>query len=548
MEILQDPRSDGTTEGLLDVRSLCEAFQRTAAVDPTAIALRTMGGATEITWAEYAARVRRIAAGLAALGVGRGDTVALMMVNRPEFNLCDTAASTSVRRRSRSTTRCPPRTSPTSSTTPATGWSSAKSSSSPGSGPRPGSSTHLVCRRRRPRRDDRSDELERHGDPDFDFDAAWQRVSPDDLLTLIYTSGTTGPPKGVELTHANMLAELRATTIVLPVERGDRIMSYLPPAHIADRWSTHYQAMAFGLQITCVADPTQLGAALAEVRPDVWGAVPRIWEKFKAALESAHLGIEPAIAAPRRQAMRRRHSPGPTLGLDKARWLVSGAAPTSLRRAGVLRRRRPADLRDVGHVGDLPPAARSTRPGRAKLGTVGPALPGVELRLAHDGELLCRGPQVMRGYRKSQTRPPRRSMPDGWLHTGDVAEIDADGYVTIVDRKKELIINAAGKNMSPANIESEAQGVQRPDRPGRGHRRPSALQRRADRARPRRLRRLRRRSATSLTAHRPRCPTIRISAGRRRPRSAGQRTARPDRADQVLRHPARANGSPPATN
>ena len=334
------------------------------------------------------------------------------------------------------------------------------------------------------------EELEQHGHrSDFDVDAAWQRVNPDDLLTLIYTSGTTGPPKGVELTHANMLAELRATTTVLPVERGDRIISYLPSAHIADRWSTHYQSLAYGVQITCVADPTQLAAALGEVHPTVWGAVPRVWEKFKAALEARFAteadperskAVAWALETGRRkvqaeQAALAGDGPGPDdalladsaradelvlskiraqLGLDQVRWTVSGAAPASLdvlEFFGALG----LPISEIWGMSELAAVGTASPPARNKLGTVGPALPGVELRLADDGELLCRGPQVMKGYRNEPDKTAEAIDADGWLHTGDIAEIDADGYVRIVDRKKELIINAAGKNMSPANIENK---------------------------------------------------------------------------------------------
>lgn len=247
---------DTASDDPLAVASLCAAFQRTAAIDPDAIALRTPGGEIEIRWRDYAERVRRIAAGLAALGVRRGDTVGLMLVNRPEFHLCDTAAIH----------------------LGAAPFSVYNTSA-------PEQIVHLfgnagnrvvLCERQfldrvlaaRPATavehvilvdgDDPDaislEQLEALGEPSFDFDATWRAVSGDDLLTLIYTSGTTGPPKGVELTHDNLLAELRAAAAVLPLEFGDRAPSYLPSAHIADRWLSHYSAMTFGIQITCVPD------------------------------------------------------------------------------------------------------------------------------------------------------------------------------------------------------------------------------------------------------------------------------------------------------
>ena len=473
-----------------DIRSLCDAFQRTAAVDPAAVALRTVGGAVEITWAEYAARVRRLAAGFAGLGVGRGDAIGLMLTNRPEFNLCDTAAlhlgavPFSIY-----------------NTLPADDIGHLFDNAAnrvviceeqfvPRVRAARGKVEHILCVDGQPEGTTALAELEAVDEgAGFDFEAAWRAVGPDDLLTLIYTSGTTGPPKGVELTHANMLAELAATTAVLPVERNDRIISYLPAAHIADRWSTHYQSLAFGLQITCVPDPKQVAAALPEVRPTVWGAVPRVWEKIKAALES-RFALEPdperkkAVTWALEVGLRKVRAEQAALtgagadvdealvaeyaraddlvlskirsqlGLDRVRWSASGAAPTSvdvLEFFGALG----LPVCEIWGMSELSAVATINPPDRNKLGTVGLAIPGVELRLAADGELLCRGPQVMRGYRNEPDKTADAIDGNGWLHTGDVAEIDDEGYVRIVDRKKELIINAAGKNMSPANIENK---------------------------------------------------------------------------------------------
>ena len=480
------------TEGALSASTLCQAFQATVAARPDAVALRTPGGAVEVTWREYAQRVERIAAGLASLNIGRGDTVALMMLNRPEFNLCDTAAmhlgatpfsvyNTSALEQiahlfenaENRVVFCEQRFVPS---VMAAG----------------GKVEHIICVDGRPEGTMSLAELEGADEPGFDFEAAWRAVQPDDVLTLIYTSGTTGPPKGVELTHKNMLAEVRGTTSVLPVVPGDRMPSYLPSAHVADRWSTHYQGMVFGLEVTCVADVRALAAALPDVRPTIWGAVPRVWEKIKAALE-ARIAGEPD--ADRRQALRwavdtglrkvraeqaaiAGTGPGPDeallaefaradaavlskiraqIGLDQVRWSVSGAAPASmdvLEFFGAIG----LPICEVWGMSELSALATINPPARTKLGTVGPPMPGVEVALAEDGELLCRGDVLMRGYRKDPAKTAEAIDADGWLHTGDVAEIDPEGYVTIVDRKKELIINAAGKNMSPANIESKLKG------------------------------------------------------------------------------------------
>ncbi len=470
---------------LTEVATLCELFQATVGRYPDTLALRTVGGTTELTWAQYGQRVQRIAAGLAALGVGRGDAVALMMTNRPEFALVDTAAMHL-------------------GATPFSVYNTLPSDEISllfaNAGNRvvicegqfaervvaaaTGTAVeHVVCLDADVQGTVSLADVEAAGAEGFDFASAWRAVQGDDVITLIYTSGTTGPSKGVELTHRNVLAELRGTHAVLPLQPGDRTVSFLPAAHIADRWATYYQSFVFGMTVTFVADPSQLLPALHEVRPTIWGAVPRIWEKFKAALDA---GIAAETDAAKRDGIARalevgdqvatlRNTAEPVpdalaaahaqldaavlskfrekLGLDKARWIVVGAAPSP---AGLL-----AFFAAIGvpvvelwGMSETSCCALINPLGANRIGTVGVAIPGVDIRLAPDGELEVRGETVMRGYRGQPEKTAETMSDDGWLLTGDIAEIDDDGYVRIVDRKKELIINAAGKNMSPANIES----------------------------------------------------------------------------------------------
>jgi long-subunit acyl-CoA synthetase (AMP-forming) len=175
--------------------------------------------------------------------------------------------------------------------------------------------------------------------------------------------------------------------------------------------------------------------------------VPRVWEKIKAALEAQGITDPEAIPEEAKAEIRAK------LGLDRCRWLVAGAAPTPVE---VLEYFAQLGLPicELWGMSELSCIATCNPPDAIRLGTVGPPLPGVELRIADDGELLARGPILMPRYRKDPEKTAEAIDADGWMHTGDVAEIDDDGYVTIIDRKKELIINAAGKNMSPANIES----------------------------------------------------------------------------------------------
>jgi long-chain acyl-CoA synthetase len=433
----------------LNVSTLTQAFQQTAAVDPDAIALRTPGGDVEISWGEYARRVRAIAAGLAALGVKRGDTVAMMLTNRPEFHLYDTAAlhlgatpfsvyntyageqiAYLFQNAANRVVICEQQYAPQI-------LSAAADSAV----------EHVICIDGEPDGTTGAADLEAAGDGGFDFDAAWRAVESGDVATLIYTSGTTGPPKGVELTHANLIAQMDCSTAMLDVRRGDRVTSYLPAAHIADRWLSHYGSMAYGVQVTCVPDARAIAAALPEVRPTIWGAVPRVWEKMKAALEAGGVTDPAALPPEARAAVRAK------IGLDEVRWIVSGAAPIPVE---VLEFFLALELPicELWGMSELSCCATCNPPDDIRIGTVGVALPGVHLRLADDGELLVSGKTVMKGYRGDPEKTAE-AVIDGWMHTGDIATIDEDGFVRIVDRKKELIINAAGKNMSPANIEAK---------------------------------------------------------------------------------------------
>jgi long-chain acyl-CoA synthetase len=444
-------RASAELPSALSAATLCEAFQITAGERPDAVALRTPGDGMSVTWAQYADRVRGIAAGLASLGVRRGDTLALMLVNRPEFHIADAGAmhlgATAF--------------SVYNTSTPAqVDFLFNNAGNRVVITERQFLPVVLEAKQGAPALEhvvliDGDDEgtvslaeLEQMGDAGFDFEATWRSVEPDDVLTLIYTSGTTGPPKGVQLTHRNLMAEIRAVVDRLPTKPGGRIISFLPSAHIADRWASHYQSsMVLGFTLTCLSDPRAIVQTLPEVRPTAWGSVPRIWEKIKAALEAQGVTDPSALPEEHKAAIRQK------LGLDECAWLVVGAAPT------------PVEVLDYFAALGLPicelwgmsetsSCATINPPHAVKIGTCGPPLQGVEVKLAEDGELLVRGDIVMTGYRGEPEKTRESLDADGWLHSGDVAEIDADGYVKIVDRKKELIINAAGKNMSPVNIEA----------------------------------------------------------------------------------------------
>ena len=459
------------------------AFQRIAVIDSDAVALRTPGDTQTMTWRQYAADVRRVAAGLAGLGVRRGDTVSLMMANRIEFYPLEVGAQ-----HLGATSFSVYNTLPAEQLTYVFDNAGTKMviceeqyvDRIRASGAK---LEHIVCIDGSPEGTLSLDDLYAAGKDDFDFDSTWRSVRPDDVITLVYTSGTTGNPKGVEMTHAHLLFEARALDAVLGVQFGDRVTSFLPTAHMADRTTALYNQEVFGAQVTVVSDARTIAAALPDARPTIWGAVPRVWEKLRAAIEFA-VAHEPdeakrqalqwamSVAAKRAAAMVADRPAADEvaaewakadelvlsklrekIGLDQLRWAVSGAAPipreTLAFFAGI-----GIPIAEVWGMSELTCVASVTHPGEARLGTVGKLLPGLEGKIADDGEYLVRGPLVMKGYRGEPAKTAEAIDRDGWLHTGDILEVDADGYLRIVDRKKELIINAAGKNMSPANIET----------------------------------------------------------------------------------------------
>ena len=463
--------------------TLCEAFQRTAAIDPDAVALRNIGGSQSLTWRDYADQVRAVAGGLAGLGIGRGDTVALMMANRVEFYPLEVGAqqagATSF---SVYNTLAPEQLAYVFGNAgnkvviaEAQYVDRIKASGV--------AIDHIVAIDGTPEGTISVDELIAGAPADFDFEATWRAVQPDDIATLIYTSGTTGNPKGVETTHANLIFQAYAVCGELPIEFGDRITSYLPTAHIADRLTALYLHEVFGTQITVVPDPKLIAAALVDVRPTVWGAVPRVWEKLKAAVlfgvaneqdETRRAALQWALGvAAKRAKFLVANEPVPEdvaaewakadelvlsklrakLGLEQVRWAVSGAAPIPPETLGFYAGLG-IPITEIWGMSELSCICSVTHPSAAKLGTVGKLVPGMEYRIADDGEFLVRGPLVMKGYRKAPEKTAEALDADGWLYTGDVVTVDDEGFLKIVDRKKELIINAAGKNMSPANIEN----------------------------------------------------------------------------------------------
>ncbi|WP_338049254.1 long-chain fatty acid--CoA ligase [Rhodococcus aetherivorans] len=477
-----------TMQQVAEAQSLCHVFQSTVAARPDQVALRAWEDGRTFTWREYDHRVRRIAAGLAGLGVRPGDTVAIMLTNRPEFHIVDTAVmhlgATSYSIYNTFTAD------QVSSLFGSAGSRVVICEARFGEVIRTAALQHpdtrVVCI------DDAADDqlsldaLVALGDPDFDFDASWRAVGRDDLVALIYTSGTTGEPKGVEITHANLLysssVRARQQAEFTTRDAEERVLSYLPDANLANRFAAHYLPMVTGATVTDVVDGRSVLTAFQEVHPSTFMGVPMIWYKLEALIENAIAAEPPAERAAIEQAL--------AVGLEKVRTELAGdPVPETLATqhatvdAAVLhawRRRFGLDGLYYATSGGAPIAPETlefflalgvpvcevygltesaasgiaNHPHRIRVGTVGQARNGVEVRLADDGELLLRSPGVMRGYRNDPAKTAEAVDSEGWLHTGDIATVDEDGYVRIVDRKKDMIINSSGKNLAPANIEN----------------------------------------------------------------------------------------------
>ena len=462
--------------------TLPQAFQRTARIEPDAVAVRTVGDTQTVTWRDYAAQVRRVAAGLVALGVGRGDTVSLMMAHRIEFYPLEVGAQ-----HVGATSFSVYNALAADQLTDVLVNAGAKvvfceeqyvdRIEASGAG-----IDTIVCIDGSPEGTISVDDLIACGSADFDFEATWWAVQPDDVATLIYTSGTTGDPKVVETTHASLLSEVFGLDEVLGLRYGDRVTSFLPTAHIADRLNALYIHEVVGAQVTVVADIETIATALPAVRPTFWGAMPLVWEKLETRIEAngvAETGVKHALsdwalgaAKTRARALLDGSQLGiadrvrcavadvlvlrrirAAIGLDQARWLICGDAPipreTLAFFAGL-----GLPMTEAWGMSELSGVATVSHPRDAVLGCVGKPLPGLETRVAADGELLVRGPLVMKGYRNEPAKTAEAIDSDGWLHTGDIATVDDDGNVSIIDRKKELIVNAAGQTMSPCHIEN----------------------------------------------------------------------------------------------
>jgi long-chain acyl-CoA synthetase len=481
----------------VDGRTLPGVFADTVARlgDAEALKWRTGDGWRSLTWRQYREAVAEVSLGLRALGFGPGQFVLLWSRNRPEPQIADLAALHA--------RGCPVSLYNTLAADQAAYIANHCEATVAVVEDR-GFLAKLEAVRDRLPGLRRVILLEGEPGPDEDwlttwdavraagraeaerspnaFDESWHQVTPDDLATLIYTSGTTGPPKGVMIPQRNVLWLGAANNRVLPPrEEGGRSISYLPLAHATGRTVDHWLAVLNGGTVHFCPDPSKLFEFAAEVRPTVLVGVPRIWEKLHAGLTAAvaadpdaarRQAVERAIEVRRQVVRMRQQGQEPPaelaagaeralpvarailarVGLEECEQAVTGAAPLD---PGIIEFFQALGLSMTEGWGmtELTCAATITSMDRVRNGTVGYAYPGIEVRLDDDGEVLVRGPIVMAGYYRDPERTAEAIDAGGWMHTGDIGTMDADGYVKIVDRKKELIITAGGKNISPANVE-----------------------------------------------------------------------------------------------
>ncbi|MCP3987438.1 MAG: long-chain fatty acid--CoA ligase [Actinomycetia bacterium] len=472
-------------DAIVEGQTVPKLFLRTLAEHSELVALRWKDDDDawhEMTFAEFGDKVARAAAGLRAIGIGAGDRVLLMIRNRPEFHVLDTATlflgATAVSIYNSSSPEQIEYLANDAAAKMAIAEDRGFYESIAKVGPSIPSLATIAVIDEADLGDVSYAELIANEPVDLAQEA--ETVQPSDMATLIYTSGTTGPSKGVMIDHYNVCWTLESLRQAFDIDdlAGKRLVSYLPMAHIAERMVSHYESLAFGVEVTCCPDPTLFAAYAGEVHPHVMFGVPRVWEKIYGGIQAA-LAADPekekavgeavVAAGPISEKMTWGTATPEEIetyefldavafstirglvGLDQLLVAITGAAPI------------PAELlawfRTIGvPLSEIYGLSETTGPMtwaayKVKPGYVGVACPGVEVKLAEDGEVLCRGGNVFQGY-LNQPEQTAEVLVDGWFHSGDIGEIDDDGYVKIVDRKKELIVTAGGKNLSPANLEA----------------------------------------------------------------------------------------------
>jgi long-chain acyl-CoA synthetase len=483
-------------DAVVEGKTILDFFDRNAERFPDQPAILWKEGEdwTHRTWSQYHRDVTEAAAGLQTLGVEPGDFVAIMAGNRPEHGAADLAASmaggTGVTIYSTFVpeqvqyvaNNCEAKVAILENLEFMKNWESIKSALP--------HLTHVVMM-------EDADHFQ-----SYDWVISWSeliergrealsrdpeqvarvrsQVTPESLATLIYTSGTTGIPKGVMITQRNVVWTTESVRRAVEIPPNPRLVSYLPLAHIAERVSTHYNGIYLAGQVYFCPDMTQVLEYIQRARPEVFVGVPRVYEKFHTRISGnfAHHEKADLIAKALANAVavisaeQEGRNPGllpklkmvlfdklvfskvrAQLGMDEVVVAITAAAPIS-RDLIVFFNAIGIPLHELYGMSENTGPATTNRPGHNKMGSVGTPLPGVEVKLGPDGEVLMRGGIVTAGYYKMDEESRETFDPDGWLHSGDLGKFDEDGFLSIVGRKKEIIITAAGKNVAPAKLET----------------------------------------------------------------------------------------------
>lgn len=447
--------------------TLPTAFQASAKRVPERVALRTPGGSISLTWGGYAEAVERVAGSLAALEIGRGKRVALFSRNRPELAIAEVAAlhlgagcvalytASSTATIEHVLTDSEPAVLLIESALEAR---LAKVDHSV---------AHVLTLNAGASEYPLLGSLVAPGG--FDFQATWTAVEPEDLAALIYTSGTTGVSKAVEWTHAAATGSVASFDAALGEADGIHDLSYAPFASLAERYGGHWHSLTRGSTRTFCEDPAQLGVALGDARPTRLGGPPQVWQRLQGALQATLTSEEQAVLHVAAERVRTRVRGGrdeplteaqegvlktlrARLGLDRVNCAGSTAAPC------------PQAVHEHYHALGVPfqeffamteaGVISAQRPGLIDFGTLGRAVANYELKIAGDGELLVRSPQAPHAYRNSPQETAQTYGPEGWIHTGDLGELDSEGRLRLIGRKKELLTPEHGHNVAPTPIES----------------------------------------------------------------------------------------------
>ena len=473
--------------------TLLDALDRAAASWPDAPALRYErdGRWLTRTWSEYRGDVRLAARGLMALGLEPGQGVAIMSFNRPEWFLANLGAIAA-------------------GGVPAGIYTTSSAEQCRYVAEHAGAVVAVLQDRellgrfgafeQRPPRlatavllDDAPERagvlgwsrlLERAREvSEQDLERRLASLRPAQLATLIYTSGTTGHPKAVMLSHRNLVWTAAQVVRHSGMSSRDVLLSYLPLCHIAEQSLSHHAPLLSGACTAFAESMEKLPDNLREIRPHVFFGVPRVWEKMQSAIATAasrrpaplrklgawarRVGLRAGYAQqrgdrpPRLLPLARRLVHAPVrrrLGLDRARICATSAAPIS---TGTLEYflGLGIPILEVYGMSECSGPATAARPDRYRIGSAGFVLDEAGLRTAEDGEILIRGPHVFLGYYRDAESTRAALDPDGWLHSGDIGTIDADGFLRVTDRKKELIITAGGKNVAPQLIEAKLRQI-----------------------------------------------------------------------------------------